>query len=247
MTVVSTNWHEANWFAGNLVAEALASKGHEVKVVELVSKPPDAGNAGGQNQGAQQQQNGGGPDAGNNQNQSGPGSVARRNRAAADSAAAAAKADSTKNAAASSNSQASSPSPAGGAPGGAAAAAPAPVKPVELPSGEVLDVRVLEFGVGYADVSRSWLFGPVKFTRIGGVYLQVSHLVGPSGDLQKVVTAERHQVDHLSGEQRALAEGASYPFTPPDLKMPSLNRYIEPTVVIAIVASLVVLFQKNQN
>lgn len=121
------------------------------------------------------------------------------------------------------------------------------VAPGELPSGNVLDLRVVEFGVGYSDVGRKLLFGPVRFTRVGGVYVQVSSLVGPDGGLNQVLSAERHRVDRLSGSQRSLAEGASYPFSVPELRSPGLGRYIEPTVVVGIVGSLVYLFYANQS
>ncbi len=116
-----------------------------------------------------------------------------------------------------------------------------------LPAGEVLDLRVVEFGVSYADVGRKLLFGPLRFTRVAGIYLQVSSRKEPEGELRQVLSAERHRVDRLSGTQRTLAEGASYPFRIPELKVPGLGRYIEPTVVVGIVSSLVYLFYANQS
>jgi hypothetical protein len=68
------------------------------------------------------------------------------------------------------------------------------------------------------------LFGPLRFTRVGGVTLQVSQMLGPAGQLRRVVMTERHQVDRLTGSDRILAEGASYPFTAPGLKAPSIGR-----------------------
>jgi len=117
----------------------------------------------------------------------------------------------------------------------------------KLPEGDVLDLRIMEFGVGYSEFSRSLLFGPVRFSRIAGVYLQVSHLEGPDGVLKKVVTAERHWVQRLTGAQRYLAEGAAFPFKAPEMQKPSLGRYIEPAVVVAIAGMLVFLFYKNQD
>ena len=116
-----------------------------------------------------------------------------------------------------------------------------------FPPGVVLDLRLVEFGVSYADVGRKLLFGPLRFTRVAGVYLQVSSRTEPEGELRQVLTAERHRVDRISGSQRSLAEGASYPFKIPELKVPGLGRYIEPTVVVGIVGSLVYLFNANQS
>lgn len=116
-----------------------------------------------------------------------------------------------------------------------------------LPEGHVLDVRVIEFGVQYSDVGRRLLFGPMQFTRVGGVFLQTSYHRDRDGTITAMTSTERHQVDRLSGSQRHLAEGASYPFSKPVLQAPSLGRYVEPAVVVGIVGSLVYLFYANQN
>lgn len=143
---------------------------------------------------------------------------------------------------------ASPPSPpAASPPRGTSSAPPGLTVPHGLPPGDVLDVRLLEFGVVYRDVGRRLFLGPVSFTRVAGAYIQVSHLQGPSGELKNLVSAERHHWDRLSGRQKALVEGASYPFAPPALTAPSLGRYVEPAVVVAIVGSLIYLFYTNQN
>ncbi len=111
----------------------------------------------------------------------------------------------------------------------------------------MIDVDVLEFGVTYADASRRMLFGPLRFWRVAGTYVQFSHLKGPEGTLKRVVSVERHAVDHLTGSQKILAEGATYPFQRPALMPPSLGRYVEPAVVVGIVTSLIYLFYQNQN
>jgi hypothetical protein len=120
--------------------------------------------------------------------------------------------------------------------------------PAELAgAAQIVDLRVVEFGVKYSDIGRRLLLGPVRFTRVAGVYLQVSQYAGPQRELRRILSGERHRVDRLSGSQRALAEGASYPFAIPELKTPGLGRYIEPTVVVGIVGSLVYLFYANQS
>lgn len=250
VTVVSSTWHEANWFVGSLMAEALAKRGYPVKIVEMASAP--SGGGGGS---APTQPTGGGlpnglppPPSGGQGSGSGAGTEGAKTGAPGDTTGS--KPDSLKK---NENSPDQNKPPDNGTPSGAGAASsqeatPTPLPPQRVfPTGEVLDVRVVEFGIGYSDVNRKALFGPVRFTRVGGVYLQVSHVQGPDGELRKIVSSERHQVDHLSGSQRYLAEGASYPFSPPDLKPPSLGRYIEPTVVITIVGGLVYLFYSNQK
>ncbi|MFN8549403.1 MAG: hypothetical protein U0527_15880 [Candidatus Eisenbacteria bacterium] len=62
-----------------------------------------------------------------------------------------------------------------------------------------------------------------------------------------MVSVERHEVDRLAGWQKVLAEGATYPFTKPELQSPSVGRYVEPAVVVGIVTSLIYLFYQNQN
>jgi hypothetical protein len=259
ITVVSTTWHEANWFVGNMLARVLADRGYPVRVREVATPPADAN--GQTPSGAQGTNTPAGQPA-----QSAPATPpAAQTGAPANTGAETGKAlGDTTGAYADSVAKANA-DPLWGTPEGTTqeaggssqtpadiakettAHAGAGASRTSLPEGESLDVRVLEFGIDYSDARRVLLLGPVRFTRVGGVYLQVNHLRGPQGDLEKSVMAQRHQVDHLSGSQKALAEGASFPFTPPELKSPSLGRYIEPTVVVAIVSSLVYLFYTNQN
>jgi hypothetical protein len=257
VTILSTTWHEGNWFVGNLLGEALAARGHKVQVIEVATAPEGAKEENGSTETGQPEK------PAHNGRPKGTGGAGAGNTEGAGAGAGAAPGDTT---AVSPDSSATGepsdpllpndqtpaqPAESESTTVSSAAAKPVVIKaeatPRVLPAGEVLDVRVLEFGVGYSNVNRVWLFGPVRFTRVGGVYFQVCHLKGPEGELRSVASAARHQVDRLSGSQRALAEGASYPFARPDLKTPSLSRYIEPTVVVAIVASLVYLFNKNQN
>jgi hypothetical protein len=253
VTLYASNGHEANWFVGNLLAETLASRGFRVRIADWGHVAP-AGN--GPNSGkppAQQglkgaKQPGGQLGNGNPQGNPANGTAADTTGAAADSAASsdplwggkpdqAIPGSSGEEGANPAESEAAE-SPFEQAP---------PVVPGSVPAGNALDLRVVEFGVGYSDIGRRMLVGPVRFTRVGGVYLQVTSLKGPEGELRQVLSAERHHVDRLSGSQRSLAEGASYPFQIPELKSPGLGRYIEPAVVVGIVGSLVYLFYANQK
>jgi hypothetical protein len=250
VTIYSSTWHEANWFIGSMLAQVLAGKGYEVHILEVAMPPAGGGQENGKtrmqaaNQGAEaQEQTQQEQPSGGELNEAAQGDTTG---AYADSVAAAEdeslfKTEKKPDTPAVQKQAAPHP-----------AAEPvreehAAFKPGAYPKGQVLDLRVLEFGVTYCDINRVMLFGPVRFTRIGGVYVEVSQLKGPSGSLADVVTAERHKVDRLSGAQRSMAEGASYPFSAPEMKAPSLGRYIEPTVVVAIVSSLVYLFYKNQH
>jgi hypothetical protein len=272
VTLYASTPHEANWFVGSIFGEILAERGYKVRILDWGPAPtvaasstpppatpptpvnPNRPRAGGQ-QGAQgegQSPPGADPDKD-------PDTPADTTAAISDSTHA--RADSVQSGPGGGVPAEESPGDAAvggeppvappGVPAGSAVT-PAPDRvaaapPRVLPAGEVLDLRVVEFGVGYADVGRKLLFGPLRFTRVAGVYLQVSSRVEPEGELRQVLSAERHRVDPLSGSQRSLAEGASYPFTIPALKAPGLGRYIEPTVVVGIVGSLVYLFYANQS
>jgi len=261
VTILSTTWHEANWFVGSLLAETLAERNYRVRVAGWGSAadtargaapapaqgggtPPPAGGeapapAGA---GAGQSSYGGTADDDDEDRPVGTGALEDTTGAYADSVLKAQE-----------DPLWGSPSEEPEPPVVAAPGTPQPrataaaVGPGSYPEGQVLDLRIVEFGVHYPDGGRKLLFGPMRFTRVGGVFLQVSTLQGPAGDFRQMTSAERHEVDRLTGSQRALVEGASYPFNPPVLKTPSLGRYIEPTVVVAIVGSLVYLFYANQN
>jgi hypothetical protein len=116
------------------------------------------------------------------------------------------------------------------------------------PDGLVLEFRVLEFGVSYPGVKRRYrLFGAPTVTRLGGVYVQASRIVGPEGTVLSIASGQSHYEDRLSSKARRLAEGANYPFTKPTIPPGSLGRVVEPIAVIGIVSSLVYLFYQNQN
>jgi hypothetical protein len=242
VTILSTTWHEANWFVGGLLAESLTARGYRVKTGDWGVAPDTASaNRALARQGHVQPQPGQAqPENGSGQEETpapGDTTAAPPDSAAADGSLFASEGREPGKEAAEA-----------GAPTIPPPAAPtAPVPRVTLPAGNVLDLRLIEFGVSYPQVGRKLLFGPVRFTRVGGVFAQVNSLEGPDGNFRQMVSSERHRVDRLSGSQRALVEGASYPFNPPELTPPSLSRYIEPTVVVAIVGSLVYLFYANQN
>jgi hypothetical protein len=116
------------------------------------------------------------------------------------------------------------------------------------PEGTILEFRVLEFGISYPQVKRRFfVFGTSAVRRVAGVYLQASHIVGPDGDILDVASGQSHREDFLKGSARALAEGASYPFTQPEVVPTRAGKLVEPIVVTGIIASLVYLFYQNQN
>jgi len=119
--------------------------------------------------------------------------------------------------------------------------------PGSYPPGTILDVELLQFGVRYAEAKRKMWVGSVEFTRVAGVYVRVAQLEGPSGEWVGLAKAEKHHWDRVSGRQRVLAEGAAYPFAEPTLNAPGLSAYVEPTLVVGVVGSLIYLFYANQN
>jgi hypothetical protein len=257
VTLIATTFHEANWFVASRLAEELAERGYPVRISKSVMAPEEEAPPPGA--GGHPAQGGNGHALGALANTQTPAVQSGQNqglntKAPGDTTGAYADSVALANR-----------DPLWGDTTGTGETAEQPegttVEQPEvhqvtqgtiaeidsLPSGEVIDLRLLEFGVGYSDVRRVLLFGPLRYVRVGGIYLQISQLNGTSRLVRQVITAQGHKIDRMSGSQRALAEGASYPFTPPVLKAPSLSRYIEPTVVVAIVSSLVYLFYTNQN
>jgi hypothetical protein len=276
VTLYSSTPHDANWFVGTVLGEILAKRGYQVRVLDW-GPAPARGDSSSQSSpssttpahpnrprpsGEQNPQGQGAPPTESDEGDDGTGdgatpadtTVANPDsvRAKADSIRGGPEGESPEKASSDEKSRggeqpaASQQQPTGSAGTPAPGQAPATAVRV-LPAGEVLDLRIVEFGVSYADVGRKLLFGPVRFTRVAGIYLQVSSRKEPEGELRQVLSAERHCVDRLTGSQRALAEGASFPFRIPELNAPGLGRYIEPTVVVGIVGSLVYLFYANQS
>jgi hypothetical protein len=116
------------------------------------------------------------------------------------------------------------------------------------PPGTILEFQILEFGVMYPHVKRRLLvLGTASIGRLAGVYLQVRQIEGPGGEIVQVASGRSHHQDRLSGRSRILAEGATYPFTKPELPPGRIGKLAEPIVVMGIVGSLVYLFYQNQN
>lgn len=259
VTLYASTPHEANWFVGNILGEVLAGRGYQVRILDWGPAPAATGSSTTVPVTPPTTPNPASPAPADPKDAEGDSSpppaadAGENEKTPADSTAPAA--DSTQAQAGAASGQTlsdGSPAvdPSNGPAGSTEAPAPGPAagsSPRALPTGQVLDLRVVEFGVSYADVGRRLLFGPVRFTRVAGVYVQLSSRTEPEGELRQILSAERHVVDRLSGSQRSLAEGASYPFNIPQLKTPGLGRYIEPTVVVGIVGSLVYLFYANQS
>lgn len=242
-TILSSAPHEANGFVKRLLAQKLASDGFEVKVVQSAAESDSALAASTAS-------------ASSNANAANTAASARARAEAARAAAAAATAAGADSTGQPADSMTVAPAPE----------APPPAAPQDkpridartltayetlpknvLPAGPVLDVEVLELGVNYAEAGRTMMVGAVEFTRVAGAYVRLHVLRGPEGTLEKMSTGERRYWDRLSSRERALAEGASYPFSPPQLDAPGLGRFVEPAIVVGIVGSLIYLFYTNQN
>lgn len=140
----------------------------------------------------------------------------------------------------------SMPAPATAAP--AASTSASKVVRKVYPAGMVLEFRTLEFGVNYPAVKRRFkLFGSATVTRLGGVYVQASRVIGPDGTVVGMANGQSYYQDRLSSKARRLAEGATYPFTKPGFPPSNFGRVVEPIAVLGIVSSLVYLFYQNQN
>ena len=236
ITVIATTPHEGNAFVKRILAESLAARGYQVTVARSQAEVDTA---------------------------SAPAAPAARpgNRPPGAAAGGPASADPVDAPAADTTKALvdGGPPPDGRAAEMAmAAATPVSSKPFQVtaectvplgtyPDGVTLDLHLLEFGVQYKEVGRRYLVGPVSFTRVAGVYAQVSALNGPRGQLADVYTAQKHHWDRVVGRERALAESAEYPYRRPEHTAPGLGNYVEPAVVVGIVGSLIYLFYANQN
>lgn len=259
VTIVTRKPHEANDFVAKLLGRTLAERGFDVRIAvsapvadappvdESLTNPPQVTNRVSEShpgrQRARQQQAASGDTTGAQADSVASAdplwgqSPKRADAEAGDSAAEGSSADADEE---DTNGEGADTEDLGGS-------VEAMVFRSGLPAGQVVDLEILEFGVSYADARRKLLFGSVRFTRVAGAYFQLAHLRGPGGEVVQIRSAERHVVDDLTSRQRVLVGGASYPFTRPELVPPSLGRYIEPTVVVGIVGSLIYLFYTNQN
>lgn len=238
ITIISTTPHEGNAFVKRILAETLAARGYHVTVarsageIDTVSAPAAAGTPGASTP---------------------PGRTPPR-PPGSPATSASAPDDTTKALA----NGGVPPEKVAAEPVGSISTGGGPARPFQVtgggtlplgayPDGVTLDLQLLEFGVQYSEVGRRFLVGPVSFTRVAGVYAQVSALDGPRGELRDVHTAQRHHWDRVAGRQRVLAEGVAYPYSRPELNAPGLGNYVEPAVVVGIVGSLIYLFYANQN
>jgi len=137
---------------------------------------------------------------------------------------------------------------------------PAPATPAPTPAtpaagftmpmpadGEVLAYRVMECGVSYPWSRRSWLLGPRRYGRMASVRLRAAHLREPGDEVLEVARGDCVRIDEFPGWARPYLEGQSFPFpitSPPEK---SLNRFVEPVLVTAIITGLIYLFNENQK
>ncbi len=130
-------------------------------------------------------------------------------------------------------------------------ASPAPVE-VDLTralpaEGEVVLYRVAELEVSYPWIKRSWVVGPRRYGRLATVRLRASHLTQPGLRVGEVAQGDRIAIDEFPGWARSYLEGPQYPFAISQPEQKSMQRYVEPVFVAAVVSGLVYLFYENQK
>jgi hypothetical protein len=119
---------------------------------------------------------------------------------------------------------------------------------IVLPAeGEVLVFRVIECGVSYPWTKRSWLVGPRQYGRVASVRLGASWLVQPGRRLKGIAGGERVYLDAFPGWARPVLEGHAYPFAIKQPRGTSLQKIVEPVVVVGIISGLIYLFYQNQK
>lgn len=119
---------------------------------------------------------------------------------------------------------------------------------LDLPDrGEICSFRVVECGVSYPWVRRSWFVGPRTFGRYASVRLRGSRVSQPGKRIASVGGSDQVSVDKFPGWAKPYLEGDEYPFPleqPPGM---AVERLAEPVIVAAIVGGLVYLFSQNQK
>jgi len=119
---------------------------------------------------------------------------------------------------------------------------------LDLPvRGEICTFRVVECGVSYPWVRRSWFVGPRTFGRYASVKVRGSRVSQPGKRIASVGGSDQVSVDRFPGWAKPYLEGDEYPFRleePPGL---AVERLAEPVIVAAIVGGLVYLFNQNQK
>ncbi len=126
-------------------------------------------------------------------------------------------------------------------------AAPEPFELVLPEQGEVLLYRIVELDLSYPWVKRSWLVGPRNYGRMASVRVRASRMSEPAHSVIAVAQGDRVQIDTFPGWARPYLEGQGYPFEIRQPESKSIQRFIEPVFVGAIVSGLVYLFYENQN
>ncbi len=119
---------------------------------------------------------------------------------------------------------------------------------MKLPArGEVCTFRVLECGVSYPWVKRTWLIGPHQYGRYASIKLRGSRISQPGVRVSSVAASDRIRIDDFPGWARPYLEGDGFPFPIEQPQGAQLRRLVEPVVVVSIVAGLVYLFNENQK
>ena len=119
---------------------------------------------------------------------------------------------------------------------------------MKLPArGEVCTFRVLECGVSYPWMKRTWLIGPQQYGRYASIKLRGSRISQPGVRVGSVAASDRIRIDDFPGWARPYLEGDDFPFPIEQPQGAQLRRLVEPVIVVSIVAGLVYLFNENQK
>jgi hypothetical protein len=110
----------------------------------------------------------------------------------------------------------------------------------------VFRYTIAECSLTYPSTQRRSPLGSRSVQRLAVVNVFGNVVATGRNDVVWVGRGDAKRIDTVPESKLDLLEGTTFPFTEPSLAKANLSRYVEPVLVIAIVAGLITLFYSNQ-
>ena len=115
-----------------------------------------------------------------------------------------------------------------------------------IPADYLLRFRVVECAVTYPKSYRKSPLGGRTVERLASVNVYATLVQESRERVVWVGHGDSDRLDHVPASKLPLLEGSTFPFTQPELESRGLGAYVEPILVLGIVAGLIYLFYSNQ-
>jgi hypothetical protein len=115
-----------------------------------------------------------------------------------------------------------------------------------IPADYLLRFRVVECAVTYPKSYRKSPLGGRTVERLASVNVYATLVQESRERVIWVGHGDSERLDHVPASKLPLLEGSTFPFTQPELESRGLGAYVEPILVLGIVAGLIYLFYSNQ-